>query len=86
MGKGEVGALRVVLLNHLIFAEEVLFAFEEFVHAFVVLSKLAHVLHKFELVGRQGGGRASCSEKCERKCGLLHMNLSFNYKLKICKL
>ena len=86
VGKGEVGLLRVVLLNHLIFAEEVLFAFEEFVHAFVVLSKLADVLHKFEIVGSEGGGRAGCSEKCERKCGLLHQILSINYKFKLCKL
>ena len=44
-----------MLLNHLVFAEEVLFAFEEFVHAFVVLSKLADILHKFELVVSEGG-------------------------------
>ena len=75
MGKGEVGLLRVVLLNHLIFAEEVLLANEELVHAFVVLSKLADVLHKFEIVSSEGGGRAGCSEKCERKCGLLHLKL-----------
>ena len=85
VGKGEVGRLRIVLLNHLIFAEEVLLAIEEFVHAFVVLSKLADVLQKFEIVGTEGGGRAGCSEKCDRKCGLLHQELNIDYKFKIGK-
>ena len=72
MGKCKVGGLRIVLLDHLVFAEEVLFAIEEFVHTFVVLSKLGDVLDKFELVGTEVGGRAGCSENCDRKRGLLH--------------